>query len=151
MSGGAHAAKLVRILLVEDNPEEVLLTTEALKDAKAANEVHVAEDGVEALQFVRREGEFADAPRPDLILLDLNLPRKDGRQVLAELKGDDALRRIPVIVLSTSSSAKDIAEAYESGVNAYVRKPVNLERFIEVVNAIDDFWLGVVALPPATQ
>ena len=151
MTSANGPAKLVQILLVEDNPDEVLLTRETLKDAKVANEVHVAEDGVQALDFVRREGEFADAPRPDLILLDLNLPRKDGREVLAELKDDDALRRIPVIVLTTSSSDQDLEAAYESSVNAYVRKPVNLDRFIDVVNAIDHFWLGVVELPPAAR
>ena len=143
--------KLVQILLVEDNPEEVLLTQETLKDAKVANVVHVAEDGERALRFVRQEGEYADAPRPDLILLDLNLPRKDGREVLAELKADQDLRRIPVIVLTTSASDQDMLEAYDNAVNAYIRKPVSLERFIEVVNSIDDFWLGVVALPGARR
>ena len=151
MSGGAGTAKVVRILLVEDNPEEALLTREALKDAKGPNEVHVAEDGVQALQFVRRDGKFADAPRPDLILLDLNLPRKDGRQVLTELKDDHVLRRIPVIVLTTSSSDRDLVTAYESCANAYIRKPVSLDRFFEVVNAIDSFWLGVVSLPPTAR
>ena len=139
--------RLVQILLVEDNPEEVLLTRETLKDAKVANEVHVANDGEKALSFVRREGEFADAPRPDLILLDLNLPLKDGRQVLRELKDADELRSIPVIILTTSASDQDMLEAYDKSVNAYIRKPVNLDRFIDVVNSIDDFWLGVVALP----
>ena len=140
--------RLVQILLVEDNPEEVLLTEETLKDAKVANIVHVVTDGEQALQFVRREGAFAASPRPDLILLDLNLPRKDGRQVLTELKADDALRSIPVIVLTTSASDQDLVEAYHKSVNAYIRKPVSLDRFIQVVNSIDDFWLGVVALPP---
>ena len=139
--------KLVQILLVEDNPEEVLLTQETLKDAKVANEVHVAEDGERALRFARQEGEYASAPRPDLILLDLNLPRKDGREVLTELKADEDLRRIPVIVLTTSASDQDMLQAYDNAVNAYIRKPVSLDRFIEVVNSIDDFWLGVVALP----
>ena len=104
-------------------------------------------DGETALAFVRKEGEFADSPRPDLILLDLNLPLKDGREVLRELKADDDLRAIPVIILTTSASDKDMLEAYDKSVNAYIRKPVNLDRFIDVVNSIDDFWLGVVALP----
>ncbi len=152
---GAHMnpdiPKLVQILLVEDNPEEVLLTKETLKDAKVANEVHVAEDGERALRFARQEGEYASAPRPDLILLDLNLPRKDGREVLTELKADQDLRRIPVIVLTTSASDQDMLQAYDNAVNAYIRKPVSLDRFIEVVNSIDDFWLGVVALPGARR
>jgi two-component system, chemotaxis family, response regulator Rcp1 len=134
--------RLVEILLVEDNPDEVLLTQETLKDARVANRVHVASDGEKALEFVRRS-----EPRPDLILLDLNLPRKDGREVLRELKADEDLKRIPVIVLTTSASDRDLLEAYDKCVNAYVRKPVSLDRFIEVVNAIDEFWLGVVALP----
>lgn len=139
--------KLVQILLVEDNPEEVLLTQETLKDAKVANQVHVAEDGERALRFARQEGEYASAPRPDLILLDLNLPRKDGRGVLTELKADPDLRRIPVIVLTTSASDQDMLQAYDNSVNAYIRKPVSLDRFTEVVNSVDHFWLGVVSLP----
>lgn len=142
------ARRSVQILLVEDNPEEVLLTQETFKDAKVPNEVSVATDGEQALAFVRREGDFADAPRPDLILLDLNLPRKDGREVLTELKADGDTKRIPVIVLTTSASDQDMLEAYDKAVNAYIRKPVSLDRFIAVVNSIDDFWLGVVALPP---
>jgi two-component system, chemotaxis family, response regulator Rcp1 len=143
-----EGARLVEILLVEDNPDEVLLTQETLKDARVANRVHVAPDGEQALDFVRRQNGFADVPRPDLILLDLNLPRKDGRQVLSELKSDPDLKRIPVIVLTTSASDRDLLEAYDKCVNAYVRKPVSLDGLIEVVNAIDGFWLGVVALPP---
>ena len=150
---GADGARRrpVQILLVEDNPEEVLLTTETLKDAEVANQVHVASDGVRALAFVRREGKFADAPPIDLILLDLNLPRKDGREVLHELKNDPDLRRIPVIVLTTSGSSRDVANAYEKGVNAYIRKPVSLDRFIQLINTIDDFWLGVAELPPTSR
>jgi chemotaxis family two-component system response regulator Rcp1 len=144
----SEVPRLVQILLVEDNPEEVLLTRETLKDAKVANEVSVAADGEEALRFVRNEREFAGSPRPDLILLDLNLPRKDGRQVLTELKNDEQLRRIPVIVLTTSASDQDLMEAYDKSVNAYIRKPVSLDRLINVVNSIDEFWLGVVTLPP---
>ena len=126
----------------------MLLTQETLKDAKVANQVSVAIDGEEALRFIRGEGEFADAPRPDLILLDLNLPLKDGRQVLTELKDDDDLKRIPVIILTTSASDRDLMEAYDKRVNAYIRKPVSLDRFVDVVNSIDEFWLGVVSLPP---
>ena len=139
--------KLVQIMLVEDSPEDVLLTRETLKDAKVANEMHVVGDGEQAMAFLRREGAHADAPRPDLILLDLNLPRMDGRQLLAEIKGDERLRAIPVVVLTTSVSERDVHNAYNNMVNAYVRKPVDLERFIEVVSLIDRFWIGVVTLP----
>ncbi len=141
-------AELIRILLVEDSPNDVLLTREALKEAKVANELHVVGDGDAAMAFLRREPPYRDAPRPDLILLDLNLPRKDGREVLAEIKDDRELLLIPVVVLTTSVSDKDLLEAYHHHVNAYVRKPVNLDSFIEVVKQIDDFWLGVVTLPP---
>jgi two-component system, chemotaxis family, response regulator Rcp1 len=142
------AATLVQILLVEDSPEDVLLTREALKDAKVANELHVARDGDEAMAFLRREPPYEDAPTVDLVLLDLNLPGKDGREVLTEIKGDTSLHLIPVVVLTTSASDKDVLHAYDHHVNAYVRKPVNLDRFVDVVRQIDDFWLGVVTLPP---
>jgi two-component system, chemotaxis family, response regulator Rcp1 len=142
------AASLVQILLVEDSPEDVLLTREALKDAKVANQLHVARDGDEALAFLRREGPHHEAPDIDLVLLDLNLPGKDGREVLTEIKQDPALQRTPVVVLTTSASDKDVLHAYDHHVNAYVRKPVNLDRFVDVVQQIDDFWLGVVTLPP---
>jgi chemotaxis family two-component system response regulator Rcp1 len=141
--------RLVQILLVEDSPEDARLTQEALKDGKVANELHVVGDGEAAMAFVRSEGEFEDAPRPDLVLLDLNLPRKDGREVLTEMKGDPDLRRIPVIVLTTSSSDRDVVSAYDTHVNAYLRKPVNFEQLVEVVHVIDDFWFGVVTLPTA--
>ena len=140
--------KLVQILLVEDNPEEVLLTKETLKDAKVANEVHVAEDGERALRFARQQGEYASAPRPDLILLDLNLPRKDGRQVLAEIKADPALRYIPVVILTSSEAESDIARAYDLHANCYITKPVDLDQFITVVKSIEDFWFTIVKLPP---
>ena len=136
-------------MLVEDSPEDVLLTRETLKDAKVANQMHVVGDGEQAMAFLRREGPHASAPRPDLILLDLNLPRMDGRQLLAEIKGDERFRRIPVVVLTTSVSDRDVHNAYDNMVNAYVRKPVDLERFIEVVSLIDRFWIGAVTLPPA--
>jgi CheY-like chemotaxis protein len=140
-------AQLVQVLLVEDSPEDVLLTREALKDAEVEPELHVVDDGEKAMAFVRREGPYADAPRPDLVLLDLNLPRKDGREVLAEIKGDPDLHVIPVVVLTTSVSERDVNDAYDHMVNAYVRKPVDLDRFVEVVRSIDDFWVGVVTPP----
>ena len=137
----------INILLVEDNPGDVRLTIEALKDGKVRNRLSVVKDGVEAIEFLRREGQYADAPRPDLILLDLNLPRKDGREVLAEIKADDSLRRIPVVVLTTSSSEQDILRTYDLHANCYITKPVDLEQFIGVVRGIEDFWLTVVKLP----
>ena len=141
--------RLINILLVEDNPADVRLTQEALKEAAhARTRLHVAGDGVEALEFLHKEGSFASAPRPDLMLLDLNLPRVDGRQVLAEVKGDPDLRRIPVVVLTTSPSEDDILHAYDQHVNSYIRKPVDLDRFLDVLKAIDDYWLGSVDLPP---
>ena len=141
--------RLINILLVEDNPADVRLTQEALKEAAhARTRLHVAGDGVEALEFLHKQGDFASAPRPDLMLLDLNLPRVDGRQVLAEVKGDPDLRRIPVVVLTTSPSEDDILHAYDQHVNSYIRKPVDLDQFLHVLRAIDDYWLGSVSLPP---
>ena len=140
--------KLIRVLLVEDSPEDVLLTTESLKEAKVANELLVVEDGESALDFVRRRGDYQDAPRPDVIILDLNLPRKDGREVLLELKEDPELKRIPVVILTTSASEEDVMSSYEHHANAYVRKPVTLDRFLEITSVIDEFWLGIVTLPP---
>jgi CheY-like chemotaxis protein len=141
--------RLINILLVEDNPADVRLTQEALKEAAhARTRLHVAGDGVEALEFLHKQGDFASAPRPDLMLLDLNLPRVDGRQVLAEVKGDPDLRRIPVVVLTTSPSEDDILHAYDQHVNSYIRKPVDLDEFLHVLRAIDDYWLGAVSLPP---
>jgi len=140
--------KAIEILLVEDNPGDVRLVREVFKDAKVANNIHVAEDGVEAMDFLRNEGRFADSVRPDLILLDLNLPKKDGREVLTEIKTDDALKRIPVIVLTTSSAEEDIMKSYGAYANSYITKPINLSQFIDVVRSIEDFWLTIVKLPP---
>jgi two-component system, chemotaxis family, response regulator Rcp1 len=137
----------IEILLVEDNPGDVRLTIEALKEGKVRNNLSVARDGVEALAFLRREGPHADSARPDLILLDLNLPKKDGREVLAEIKDDAKLRRIPVVVLTTSKAEEDILRTYDLHANCYITKPVDLEQFISVVRSIDDFWLSVVRLP----
>lgn len=138
----------VEILLVEDNPGDVRLTQEGLKEGKVRNTLHVVRDGVEALAFLRREGEYAHAPRPDLILLDLNLPKKDGREVLAEIKEDPILRRIPVVVLTVSKAEEDILKTYDLHANCYITKPVGLEQFIRVVKSIDDFWFSIVKLPP---
>jgi CheY-like chemotaxis protein len=137
----------IEILLVEDNPGDARLAWEAIRDAKVANNLRWVPDGVEALAFLRREGRFADSPRPDLILLDLNLPRKDGREVLAEIKNDESLRRIPVVVLTTSQADEDIDKAYHLNANCYISKPVDLEQFIKIVNAIENFWLTIVKLP----
>ena len=137
----------IEILLVEDSPADVDLTREALEDAKVHNNLHVASDGVEALAFLRREGRYVDAPHPDLILLDLNLPKKDGREVLAEIKADPLLRRIPVVVLTTSDAEQDILRSYDLHANCYVTKPVDLDAFIHVVRSIEDFWLAIVRLP----
>jgi chemotaxis family two-component system response regulator Rcp1 len=136
-----------KILLVEDNPGDVRLTREALKEGKILNELSVVEDGVEALAFLRREGRYAEAARPDLILLDLNLPKKDGREVLEEIKGDGTLKKIPVVVLTTSAAERDILKAYDLHANCYITKPVDLEQFMRVVQLIEDFWLTIVKLP----
>ena len=149
--GAGAQVHLVQILLVEDSPGDIELTRQALAEGKFANQVHVARDGEQALAFVRREGTFADAPRPDLILLDLNLPRKDGREVLLELKGDPSLRAIPVVVLTTSAADQDILYAYKHHVSSYIRKPVRLKEFMRVVYTIDEYWLGIVTLPPHAQ
>ena len=145
---GTTANAPIDILLVEDNPGDVRLTKEALHDAKVLNNLTVAVDGVEALAALRREGRFADAPRPDIILLDLNLPRKDGREVLAEIKEDPGLRRIPVVVLTTSKAEEDVVRTYNLHANCYITKPVDLEQFMTVVKSIEDFWFTVVRLPP---
>jgi CheY-like chemotaxis protein len=137
----------VEVLLVEDNPGDVRLTQEALKDTKLANGLHVATDGEEAMAFLRRQGRFANAPRPDAVFLDLNLPRKDGREVLAEMKADPALRHIPVVVVSSSQAEQDIVMTYNLGVNCYVTKPLDLDQFVSVVQAIEHFWFSVVTLP----
>ncbi len=137
----------VEILLVEDNPGDVRLTQEALKESKVTNNLSVAEDGVEALAFLKREGKYADAPRPDLLLLDLNLPKKDGRELLEEIKADENLRRIPVVVLTTSKAEEDILRMYDQHANCYITKPIDFDQFIEVVKSIEDFWLTIVKLP----
>jgi len=138
----------IQVLLVEDSEPDARLTIEALKEAKVRNRVWVVEDGVEAMRFVRREPPYADAPRPDLILLDLNLPRKDGRQVLEELKADPDYRRIPVVVLTISGAEEDVLRAYNLHANCYITKPVDFVRFMEVVRHVEEFWLTVVKLPP---
>ena len=139
----------VEILLVEDNPGDVELTAVALRQGKIYNQMHVVEDGEAALAFLRRQAPDANVPRPDVVLLDLNLPRKDGREVLAEIKGDEGLRQIPVIILTTSEAEEDILRAYNLAVNCYITKPVDLDQFIKVVKAIEDFWFTVVKLPPS--
>ena len=138
---------MIEVLLVEDDPGDVLMTREAFEDNKVANQLHVVYDGTSALEFLRKQGEHADAPTPDLILLDLNLPRMDGREVLAEVKNDPALRQIPVVVLTTSEAEEDVLRSYDLHANAYVTKPVDFERFIEVVRKIDEFFVSVVRLP----
>jgi CheY-like chemotaxis protein len=138
----------IEVLLVEDDPGDVLMTREAFEDNKVRNKLTVVSDGEEALAYLRKEGAYADAVRPDLILLDLNLPRRDGREVLAEIKNDDSLHQIPVVVLTTSQSEEDILRSYQLHANAYVTKPVDFDRFIAVVRQIDDFFLTVVKLPP---
>jgi CheY-like chemotaxis protein len=140
--------KIIDVLLVEDDAGDVLLIEEAFADNKVRNRLHHVSDGVDALAFLRCEGEYADAPQPDLVLLDLNLPRKDGREVLAEIKADDSLRHIPVVVLTTSKAEEDVLRSYKLHANAYVTKPVDFDRFIEVVRQIDEFFVTVVKLPP---
>ena len=137
----------IEILLVEDSPGDVRLTREALKEGKVLNNMHVAKDGVEALDFLRREGQYAHAVRPDLILLDLNLPRRNGMEVLAEIKESPVLKGIPVIILTVSQADEDITRSYNLHANCYIQKPVDLDKFLEVVKAIEDFWLTIVKLP----
>ena len=137
----------IEILMVEDNPGDVRLTQEALREGKVRNNIHVLTDGVEALAFLRRQGRYANASRPDVILLDLNLPKKDGREVLAEIKADPNLLRIPVVILTSSEAEEDILKAYNLHANAYVAKPVGLEQFMAVVRQIEGFWLEIVKLP----
>jgi chemotaxis family two-component system response regulator Rcp1 len=139
----------IEILLVEDSPADIALTTELFKDARIVNNLTVAMDGEQAMAILRREGPYANANTPDLVMLDLNLPRKDGREVLTEIKSDPLLRRIPVIVLTTSAADRDVLQAYDSHVNAYLTKPVDLEQFMIIVKAIEDFWLTFVRFAPA--
>ncbi len=147
MTATENKPRSIEILLVEDNPGDARLTIEAMREAKLSNHLHVVEDGVEAMQFLRREGRFGAAPRPDLILLDLNLPKKDGREVLAEIKSDPALKRIPVVVLTTSRAEQDVLAAYDLHANCYVTKPVDLDQFMKIVQQIDAFWIKLVILP----
>jgi CheY-like chemotaxis protein len=137
----------IKILLVEDQPADVRLTEEVLKQGKVANELYVAEDGEKAMAFLRQEGEFADAPRPDLVILDLNLPRMDGKEVLQAIKGDPEFLKIPVLMLTTSAAERDILHAYRHHVNAYITKPIDLDEFVGVVSSIEQFWLSIVRLP----
>ena len=139
--------KVIDVLLVEDDPGDVLMTQEAFADHKLKNVLHVVDNGVDAMTFLRKEGQYADAPTPDLVLLDLNLPRMDGREVLGQIKEDAALRSIPVVVLTTSEAEEDVLRSYDLHANAYVTKPVDFERFLEVVRQIDEFFVTVVKLP----
>jgi len=142
-----HDVKAIDVLLVEDDPGDVLMTQEAFKDNKLANRLSVVPDGIDAMAFLRKEDQYAGSPTPDLVLLDLNLPRMDGREVLAAMKSDPELRRIPVVVLTTSEAEEDVLRSYSLHANAYVTKPVDFHRFIEVVRQIDDFFVTVVRLP----
>ncbi|MEW6418145.1 MAG: response regulator [Nitrospirota bacterium] len=141
-------AKVIDILLVEDNPGDVRLAQEALKESKVRNKLFVVDDGVEAMEFLRKQDKYANAPRPDLILLDLNLPKKSGREVLAELKADENLRRIPVVVLTVSRAEEDIIKCYDNHANCYITKPLDFNQFMEVTKSIEEFWLTIVMLPP---
>ena len=147
MSG--NRVRPIEILLVEDNPGDVRLVQEAVKEFKVNSTLHVARDGVEAMEYLRREGQYKDRAKPDLILLDLNLPRKNGHEVLAEVKSDPNLRRIPVVVLSTSAEYRDLQQSYDLHANCYITKPMDLDRFIQVVQSIEGFWLSIVKLPEA--
>jgi CheY-like chemotaxis protein len=142
--------KVIDILLVEDSEGDIRLAKEALKDGKVKNVLHVARDGVEGVEFLKRKGAFQDAPRPDLILLDLNLPRMDGREVLSEIKSDPDLKSIPVVVLTTSQNEEDILKSYNLHANCYITKPMDVMQFLKVVASIEEFWLTIVKLPPST-
>jgi CheY-like chemotaxis protein len=148
---GAGGGSPVEILMVEDNPGDVRLTREALKEARIRNRLHAVPDGVEALAFLRREGKYAAAPRPSLILLDLNLPRKSGRETLAEVKADPNFRRIPVVILTTSRDEQDVLQSYDLHANCFITKPVDLEQFLAVIRSVEGFWLEVVRLPPGEE
>ncbi len=146
-SPGSYSGRLADFLLVEDNPGDVRLTQEALKSHKVQNNLHVVTDGEEAMLFLRRQGKYKDAPRPDVILLDLNLPKKDGREVLAEIKSDPLLKTIPVVVITSSEAEQDVIRSYDLNANCYVTKPVNFDQFVKVVQSISEFWLTIVKLP----
>ena len=141
------SSRPIEILLVEDNPGDVRLTQEVLKEGKVHNKLSIVENGVEALSFLRKEANYENSPTPDLILLDLNLPKKDGREVLVDIKNDEELKRIPVVVLTTSQAEEDVLKVYDLNANCYVSKPVDLGQFIDVVKSIEDFWLSIVKLP----
>ncbi len=149
MTNGERNLRPIDILLIEDSPADVRLTREALKEARVLNALHVVQDGIAALAFLRKQGQYAGSPRPDLILLDLNLPKKDGREVLAEIKQDEDLKRIPVVVLTTSRAEEDVVRSYNLHANAYVAKPVDLAQFLHVIRSLEEFWLAVVTLPPS--
>jgi chemotaxis family two-component system response regulator Rcp1 len=144
----SRLVKPIEILLVEDNPGDVELAREALEGSKMYNRLHTVDDGEKAMAFLRQQDPYTAVPRPDLILLDLNLPRKDGREVLAEVKADDNLKRIPVVILTTSRAEEDVLKSYNLHANCYITKPMNLDQFIHVVRSIQDFWLSIVVLPP---
>jgi CheY-like chemotaxis protein len=146
-SPGSYSGRLADFLLVEDNPGDVRLTQEALKSHKVQNNLHVVTDGEEAMLFLRRQGKYKDAPRPDVILLDLNLPKKDGREVLAEIKSDPLLKTIPVVVITSSEAEQDVVRSYDLNANCYVTKPVNFDQFVKVVQSVSEFWLTIVKLP----
>ncbi len=142
--------KIIEILVVEDNPGDVRLTQEALKECKIANNLHIARDGAEALAFLKKEGKYKDVPRPDVIILDLNLPKVDGREVLSEIKHDDKLKRIPVVILTSSEAEEDILKTYDLHANCYIKKPMDMDQFIEIVQSIGNFWFSIVKLPPGS-
>lgn len=148
VTSAANTGKPIDILLVEDNPGDARLAVEALREGKMLNEIRVVTDGVEAMDFLRRQGKHKAAPRPDLILLDLNLPKKDGREVLAEIKADENLRRIPVVVLTVSKAEEDILQTYNLHANCFISKPIDLDQFFKVMRSIEEFWLNIVRLPP---
>ena len=148
MTENKRACRPIEILMVEDNPGDVRLTIEALQEGKVRNNLTTVEDGEAAMKFLRRQGPYSKVPRPDLVLLDLNLPKKNGREVLAEIKDDPDLKRIPVVILTVSEAEQDIIKSYNLHANCYITKPVNLEQFIKVVRSIEDFWLSIVMLPP---
>ncbi len=151
IKNASEPGRPIEIMLVEDSPGDVRLTIEALKEGKVINHLQVARDGQEAMDMLYRKGEHANAPRPDIILLDLNLPKKDGREVLAEIKSDDTLRAIPVVVLTMSKAEEDILKTYQHYANCYITKPIAMDQFLKTMNQIENFWLSIVKLPPRTD